>query len=287
MSTSALSAPNGAGKIDARRGAGRRSRARGGQAATRATTSARLPRPARGLSPARETDALLSYAQHETGLSEAKTRGAARALPVLRRRGAEARLPTSPAARRSAWRSRFSSTPTRTCSSSTSRPTTSTSRAAKRWRTRSPGFDGTLLLISHDRALLEAVGSRTVVLQGGTLRSHHGGWAAYRDSVGRGGGGRRAAPRRRRTAAGRSRRRGPSRRARARTARRGPSALDREVEAAEAELKKLEDELADPAHWSSAERRARSTRRHDAAKREAGGADTRAGRRPRRRSAGA
>ncbi len=36
-------------------------------------------------------------------------------------------------------------------------------------------FDGTLLLISHDRALLEAVGSRTVVLADGRLRSHPGG----------------------------------------------------------------------------------------------------------------
>jgi ATP-binding cassette, subfamily F, member 3 len=42
------------------------------------------------------------------------------------------------------------------------------------------GFDGTLLLISHDRALLEAVGSRTIVLADQRLRSHPGGWAEYR-----------------------------------------------------------------------------------------------------------
>ena len=45
------------------------------------------------------------------------------------------------------------------------------------------GFGGTLLLISHDRALLEAVGSRTVVIDGGELKSHHGGWAEYRSAV--------------------------------------------------------------------------------------------------------
>ena len=41
-------------------------------------------------------------------------------------------------------------------------------------------FDGTLLVISHDRALLEAVGSRTLVLAAGRLESHPGGWTAYR-----------------------------------------------------------------------------------------------------------
>ena len=45
------------------------------------------------------------------------------------------------------------------------------------------GFGGTLLLISHDRALLEAVGSRTVVIDDGELTSHHGGWAEYRSAV--------------------------------------------------------------------------------------------------------
>ena len=45
------------------------------------------------------------------------------------------------------------------------------------------GFAGTVLLISHDRALLEAVGSRTLVIDGGALVSHHGGWAEYRSSL--------------------------------------------------------------------------------------------------------
>ena len=40
-------------------------------------------------------------------------------------------------------------------------------------------FEGTVVLVSHDRALLEAVGSRTLVCEDGELRSHPVGWAAY------------------------------------------------------------------------------------------------------------
>jgi ATP-binding cassette subfamily F protein 3 len=40
-------------------------------------------------------------------------------------------------------------------------------------------FEGSLLLVSHDRALLEAVGTRTVAVQDGTLRSYEGGWQEY------------------------------------------------------------------------------------------------------------
>ncbi len=45
------------------------------------------------------------------------------------------------------------------------------------------GFAGTVLLISHDRALLEAVGSRTIVIEDGRLASHPGGWAEYRSRL--------------------------------------------------------------------------------------------------------
>ena len=41
------------------------------------------------------------------------------------------------------------------------------------------GFEGTLLLVSHDRALLEAVGTRTVAMDEGSLRSYEGGWQEY------------------------------------------------------------------------------------------------------------
>jgi ATP-binding cassette subfamily F protein 3 len=40
-------------------------------------------------------------------------------------------------------------------------------------------FEGTLLLVSHDRALLEAVGTRTVSVYDGALHSHIGGWQDY------------------------------------------------------------------------------------------------------------
>ena len=40
-------------------------------------------------------------------------------------------------------------------------------------------FQGSLLLISHDRALLDAVGSRTVAFEDGTLHSYVGGWPEY------------------------------------------------------------------------------------------------------------
>ena len=40
-------------------------------------------------------------------------------------------------------------------------------------------FDGAVLLVSHDRALLYAVGTRTIAIEDGRLRSYEGGWAEY------------------------------------------------------------------------------------------------------------
>ena len=40
-------------------------------------------------------------------------------------------------------------------------------------------FPGALLLVTHDRALLDAVGTRTVAVEDYTLRSYTGGWAEY------------------------------------------------------------------------------------------------------------
>ena len=40
-------------------------------------------------------------------------------------------------------------------------------------------FPGTILLVSHDRALLDAIADRTLALEDGTLRSYDGGWAEY------------------------------------------------------------------------------------------------------------
>ncbi|MFI5025849.1 MAG: ribosomal protection-like ABC-F family protein, partial [Solirubrobacterales bacterium] len=40
-------------------------------------------------------------------------------------------------------------------------------------------FEGAVILVSHDRALLEAVGTRTIACEGGRLASHPHGWAEY------------------------------------------------------------------------------------------------------------
>src|SRR6266511_2061256 len=40
-------------------------------------------------------------------------------------------------------------------------------------------FPGTILLVSHDRALIDAVAERTLALEDRTIRSYDGGWAEY------------------------------------------------------------------------------------------------------------
>ena len=41
-------------------------------------------------------------------------------------------------------------------------------------------FPGTVLLVSHDRALLDAVAERTLAIEDGELRAYDGGWAELR-----------------------------------------------------------------------------------------------------------
>jgi ATP-binding cassette subfamily F protein 3 len=122
-------------------------------------------------------------------------------------------------------------------------------------------FEGALLLVSHDRALLDAVGKRTVALENRSLRSYEGGWAEYlrvreereaKPPEPR----REAKPKRERPKPG-----GPSKNERRRIAE-----LEREVERAEATLRALEDELADPSRWTP-ELTGDSAERHAAAKR--------------------
>src|SRR5439155_25432730 len=40
-------------------------------------------------------------------------------------------------------------------------------------------FPGTVLLVSHDRALVDAVAERTLAIEDGALQSYDGGWADY------------------------------------------------------------------------------------------------------------
>jgi ATP-binding cassette, subfamily F, member 3 len=126
-------------------------------------------------------------------------------------------------------------------------------------------YGGSLVLVSHDRALLEAVGTRTVAFEDGRLRNYPGGWSEYRTA-------RREAAVDAEPAApvkqanperGKEARR---RRARERAAVADLARLEREVEAAEAALQQLEQELADPAAWAGPRAR-ESARRHEDAKR--------------------
>jgi ATP-binding cassette subfamily F protein 3 len=125
-------------------------------------------------------------------------------------------------------------------------------------------FQGAVLLVSHDRALLDAVGTRTVAFEDATLRSYVGGWPEYvrareeraRDAVA-------AKPERpaRKPPAKR-----PVKRASA-TDTKAQERLEREIEQAEAALQALENELADPSAWSGAETSAKSAARHEEARR--------------------
>jgi len=123
-------------------------------------------------------------------------------------------------------------------------------------------FEGAVILVSHDRALLEAVGSRTVVCENGRLESHASGWAEYqrrRDEreaeaaaatkSASGGGGRKYSATK------------PAQRAAKKAAR-----LEEQIERAEAELRELEEELADPEAWASPGRTERAEARHQKAK---------------------
>jgi len=138
------------------------------------------------------------------------------------------------------------------------------------------GFEGSVLLISHDRALLDAVGTRTIAIEKGTLHSYEGGWADYariREERRSSASGDAAAEKRERKAAkaakgssngganGNGAKAGLSK-----NARRKIGALEREVERAEKAFQEVEDELAAPSAWSTPEKSAQSTARHAAAK---------------------
>ena len=158
------------------------------------------------------------------------------------------------------------------------------------------GFPGSLLLVSHDRALLDAVGSRTVAVEDYTLRSYVGGWPEYsrvreeRKATGwepgpppepAGASGRPSGGLASASGSGSERppdgrpdtpspdapppatpAPGPSK-----NARRKEQELERAVEQAEAALAALEEELADPGAWATKYESAKSEARHTAARR--------------------
>jgi ATP-binding cassette subfamily F protein 3 len=167
-------------------------------------------------------------------------------------------------------------------------------------------FAGAILLVSHDRALLDAVGTRTIAVEDRSLRSYTGGWPEYvrvrderKGEVGRPTPHATSAPgphaalagsahaRSHETAHVPSRRRahapdgtapntgigGSKRGSKPRPT--GPSknrltaqaAAERAVEQAEAAMRELEDQLADPAAWATQYESAKSEARHTAARR--------------------
>jgi ATP-binding cassette, subfamily F, member 3 len=163
-------------------------------------------------------------------------------------------------------------------------------------------FPGALLLVSHDRALLDAVGTRTVAIEEGALHSYVGGWPEYvriRDER-RAAGGSNGSPKAssnggagvaharplggahaplRQSAhvqtgtadelagtngagQGKGKAKGPSKNRLS-----DQQKAEKAVEAAEVSLKELEGELADPVAWATRYEAAKSEARHTAAKR--------------------
>src|SRR5205807_3051740 len=156
------------------------------------------------------------------------------------------------------------------------------------------GFEGAILLVSHDRALLDAVGTRTIAVEEGSLHSYVGGWPEYvrvRDerrassgaparsgaspaalrapavANGAAAGSSRAPSRgdaeERSRAAGRGKRGGASGPSKKRLGEQQRAELA--VEAAEAALLAVEQELSDPAAWATKYESAKSQARHTAA----------------------
>ena len=133
-------------------------------------------------------------------------------------------------------------------------------------------FPGALLLISHDRALLDAVGTRTIAVEDQTLHSYVGGWPEYvrvREE--------RAELEREAKARAKAKPKANGRAAQPAPAPAGPKPssknqqrearrLEAEIERAEAELAQLEEELAAPEAWNDPRAAQKSTQRHKAAK---------------------
>ena len=128
-------------------------------------------------------------------------------------------------------------------------------------------FPGALLLISHDRALLDAVGTRTIAVEDRTLHSYVGGWPEYvRVREERAELEREAKARAKVKPAKPKPQAAPPRPGGSKNQARQARRLEAEIEQAEAELAAIEEELADPGAWNDPRTAQKSTRRHAAAK---------------------
>ncbi len=140
-------------------------------------------------------------------------------------------------------------------------------------------FPGALLLVSHDRALLDAVGSRTVAVQDGSLCSYLGGWQEYvrareenggvapppraRPQPDEGNGAHTRGP----DTDGAPRMKAPPPPQPSKNRLRDQQAAEQAVEDAELAMRVLEEELSDPTAWASKYESAKSEARHTAARR--------------------
>src|SRR3954470_3465589 len=138
-------------------------------------------------------------------------------------------------------------------------------------------FPGSLILVTHDRALLDAVGTRTIAVEDHGLRSYVGGWAEYarvreeRKAMGLSPSSApvpvtNGAPRAKQ-AAPKARPEKPKPDGPSKNRVREQGRLERAVVQAEAALAAVEEELADPKAWATKYETAKSTARHTAAKR--------------------
>jgi ATP-binding cassette subfamily F protein 3 len=123
-------------------------------------------------------------------------------------------------------------------------------------------YEGAVVLVSHDRALLEAVGSRTLVCEDGELQSHPSGWAEYQRRRDEREAEAAAAARPAAPAGGRK----YSATKPAQKAAKKAAKLEQRIERAEAELQEVEEELSDPAAWATPGRAEEASERHRAAK---------------------
>jgi ATP-binding cassette subfamily F protein 3 len=103
-------------------------------------------------------------------------------------------------------------------------------------------FPGTVLIVSHDRALLDAVAHRTAAVESGTIHVYEGGWADYLRAREE-----RLAPEPERT---------PKKPAKPRPGRQSPAReplelLEREIEEKEALIARIETRLAED--WADAD----------------------------------
>jgi ATP-binding cassette, subfamily F, member 3 len=127
-------------------------------------------------------------------------------------------------------------------------------------------FQGALLLISHDRALLDAVGTRTVAVEDQTLHSYVGGWPEYLRVREERAEAEKVAKRSKPAVIKEAPKPAAAAPIRSKNEVARAKKLESQIEAAEAALAALEVELADPTAWNDPRTAAKSTARHAQAK---------------------